>query len=228
MSISIFLPVRNGSERIKNKNTRTFAGIEGGLLKLKLNQLKCLEDVEEIVVSSNDIKCLEIAEELSSTIDKLKIYKRPNTLGNSKTNLEDLIRYVPTITTGSDILWTHVTSPFCNNSDYSFAIRTYNSLDKIDKDSLLSGSNFNEYLLNRETGEIINNMSNYKWPRTQDLMGLFKINNAIFLCPRDQMLEGNRIGKRPHLLNLSKISSLDIDDEEDFKLAEIIYGAINK
>lgn len=37
--IAFYLPTRKGSERVKNKNTRNFAGIEGGLVENKLNQL---------------------------------------------------------------------------------------------------------------------------------------------------------------------------------------------
>ena len=35
----VFLPCRKGSQRVPNKNTRPFAGIEGGLLRIKLEQL---------------------------------------------------------------------------------------------------------------------------------------------------------------------------------------------
>ena len=31
--IAFFLPTRKGSERVKSKNTRPFAGIEGGLVE---------------------------------------------------------------------------------------------------------------------------------------------------------------------------------------------------
>jgi len=37
--ISFFLPTRKGSERVKNKNTRPFANIEGGLVENKIRQL---------------------------------------------------------------------------------------------------------------------------------------------------------------------------------------------
>ena len=37
--MTIFLPCRLGSERIPQKNTKDFAGIKGGLLKVKLNTL---------------------------------------------------------------------------------------------------------------------------------------------------------------------------------------------
>ena len=32
--IAFFLPARKGSQRVKNKNTRTFAGIEGELIRI--------------------------------------------------------------------------------------------------------------------------------------------------------------------------------------------------
>lgn len=37
--IAFFLPTRKGSERVKNKNTKPFAGIEGGLMENKIKQL---------------------------------------------------------------------------------------------------------------------------------------------------------------------------------------------
>ena len=37
--IAFFLPTRKGSERVRNKNTRPFAGIEGGLIENKIRQL---------------------------------------------------------------------------------------------------------------------------------------------------------------------------------------------
>ena len=38
-SIAVFLPVRKGSKRVENKNTKPFAGFQNGLLELKLKQL---------------------------------------------------------------------------------------------------------------------------------------------------------------------------------------------
>ena len=38
--IAFFLPTRKGSERVRNKNTRPFAGIEGGLIKKQQKKKK--------------------------------------------------------------------------------------------------------------------------------------------------------------------------------------------
>ena len=45
--IAFFLPTRKGSERVKNKNTRPFANIEGGLVENKLRQLLATKFIDE-------------------------------------------------------------------------------------------------------------------------------------------------------------------------------------
>ena len=52
--IAFFLPARKGSERVKNKNTRSFAGIEGGLVENKIRQLLSTKHVDEIILSTYD------------------------------------------------------------------------------------------------------------------------------------------------------------------------------
>lgn len=228
MSTSIFLPVRKGSVRIMQKNTKPFAGINGGLLKLKLAQLKNIKEVEEIVVSSNDSICLQIAQEIALENGKIKIFERPEELGTSTTDLVDLIKYVPTITGCENILWTHVTSPFCEADNYIHAIKLFNKFRGVDYDSLLSGYDYKEFLIKKDSKKLINNGTKLKWPKTQDLEDLFQINNAIFLCSRNQMVKGDRVGNNPYFFNMGKISSIDIDNQEDFELAELIYGKLKK
>lgn len=57
--ISFFLPTRKGSERVKNKNTRPFANIEGGLVENKIRQLLSTKFIDEIIFSSNDKDLLQ-------------------------------------------------------------------------------------------------------------------------------------------------------------------------
>ena len=94
--ISFFLPTRKGSERVINKNTRPFAGIEGGLVENKIKQILATKRIDEIIFSSNDEKCLEVAQKYASD-SRMKIVERPEELCLSSTNLQDLICYVPTI-----------------------------------------------------------------------------------------------------------------------------------
>ena len=223
--IAFFLPTRKGSERVKSKNTRPFAGIEGGLVENKIKQLLATKHIDEILFSSNDEMCIAIAEKYASD-SRLRIIPRPNELCLSTTNLQDLICYVPTITNADHILWGHVTTPLVEAKVYDTAIEQY--LSKITKgyDSLVSVKELKNLLLNQE-GKLVNNTTDIPWPRTQDLEPLYEINHAIFLAKRSVYTEQkNRIGQKPLLYIMDEIHSKDIDWEEDFKIAEIMYKTL--
>ena len=66
--VTFFLPTRKGSERVKNKNTRTFAGIEGGILKIKIGQLLQVERVSSIVISTNDLETIAVAKSFNLSL----------------------------------------------------------------------------------------------------------------------------------------------------------------
>ena len=223
--IAFFLPTRKGSERVKNKNTRPFADIEGGLVENKIKQLLSTKHIDEILFSSNDEMCIAIAEKYTSD-SRLRIIPRPNELCLSTTNLQDLICYVPTITNADHILWGHVTTPLVEAKVYDTAIEQY--LSKIIKgyDSLVSVKELKNFLLNQE-GKLVNNTTNIPWPRTQDLEPLYEINHAIFLAKRSVYTkQKNRIGQKTLLYIMDEIHSKDIDWEEDFKIAEIMYKTL--
>ena len=223
--IAFFLPTRKGSERVKSKNTRPFAGIEGGLVENKIKQLLATKHIDEILFSSNDEMCIAIAEKYASD-SRLRIIPRPNELCLSTTNLQDLICYVPTITNADHILWGHVTTPLVEAKVYDTAIEQY--LSKITKgyDSLVSVKELKNFLLNQE-GKLVNNTTDIPWPRTQDLEPLYEINHAIFLAKRSVYTEQkNRIGQKPLLYIMDEIHSKDIDWEKDFKIAEIMYKTL--
>lgn len=220
--ISFFLPTRKGSERVINKNTRPFAGIEGGLVENKIKQILAAKRIDEIIFSSNDEKCLEVAQKYTSD-SRMKIIERPEELCLSSTNLQDLICYVPTITDAEHILWGHVTTPLAGAEEYDRAIEKYLYKLSAGYDSLVGVTELKNFLLNKE-GQVINNTTDIPWPRTQDLEVLYEINHTIFLAKRDVYIEQkNRLGKKVLLHVMDEICSKDIDWEDDFRIAEIMY-----
>lgn len=225
-TVAFFLPTRKGSERVTDKNTRPFAGIEGGLVENKIKQLMETKFIDEIIFSSNDEKCLDIASKYKDT--RLLIIERPTNLCLSTTNLQDLICYVPTITEADHILWGHVTTPLCGANQYDAGIKMY--FDKLDEgfDSLVGVTEFKNFILNKE-GKLINNTTSIPWPRTQDLDALYPINHTMFLAKRNIYIEQkNRIGNKPLLFVMDELHSFDIDWPEDFVIAELLYKSFYK
>ncbi len=220
-SMAFFLPTRKGSERVKNKNTRPFAGIEGGLLVNKLTQLLKTKNIDEILVSSNDEICLDYAARFNDS--RLKIIERPVELCRSDTNLQDLIAYVPTITECRNILWGHVTTPLTTHREYDAAIECYYDARRKGYDSLIGVTELKNFLLNA-SGRLVNNTTELQWPRTQDLEPLYEINHTMFIAGRDCYLaQRNRVGSIPMLYVMDKIHSMDVDWEEDFLMAEAMF-----
>lgn len=221
--ITFFLPTRKGSERVKNKNTKPFAGIEGGLMENKIKQLVETKLLDEIILSTNDEICIAIAEKYATKDSRVRIIPRPEELCLSSTNLQDLICYVPTITNAEHILWGHVTTPLAGADQYDAGIQLYLDNLKNGYDSLVGVTELKNFLLNKE-GKLVNNTTNIPWPRTQDLEPLYPINHTMFLAKREVYVEQkNRLGKRVLLNVMDELHSFDIDWPDDFVIAEIMY-----
>jgi N-acylneuraminate cytidylyltransferase len=222
-NVSFFLPARKGSRRVQNKNTRPFAGIRGGLLENKLNQLIKTKRIDEIVVSTNDEECMRIAREFSEKCDRVKVIRRPEPLCLDTTDLRDVIAYVPTITKADHILWGHVTTPIAGAGEYDNAVEVYFSKQKEGYNSLISVMELKNFILDQE-GNILNKHTKLPWPRTQDLKPLYEVNHVMFITSRliyEQ--QRNRIGDMPILYIMDKMKSFDIDWEEDFMIAEMMW-----
>ena len=219
-NINVFLPMRLGSERIPQKNTKNFSGIDGGLCKIKINQLIRCQSIEKVYVSTNDPDVVSISNSFNSK--KIKVIIRPDELASSLTSTDELIKYVPEVMPEGYILWTHVTSPFINSDTYYKIIDTYQkNLNKFD--SLMTVSKIKKFIWNDY--EPLNYDRNLeKWPRTQTLKPLWEVNSGAFLASKDiYKYRHDRIGNTPYLYQLNDEIAFDIDWLEDFKIAEALY-----
>ena len=222
-TINVFLPMRAGSERIPKKNTKSFAGIDGGLCSIKLEQLLKSKLVNNVIVSTNDPEVVDICNAFKSK--KIKVKLRPEELASSSTSTDDLIKYVPEIMPEGHIMWTHVTSPFIGPNIYDQIIKTY--IENIDHyDSIMTVTKLQKFIWN--TSEPINyDRSVEKWPRTQTIEPLWEVNSGAFIASKEIYKKCmDRIGLTPYLFQLSEDISFDIDWLPDFRMAEALYKSV--
>ena len=180
-NIVAFLPMRKGSERVPNKNIKTFANINGGLAFIKIQQLLKVKAIDKIIVSTNDADVKKIASSFNS--NKIVIINRSEDLSSSDTSTDDLIKYVPTIINSGVILWTHVTSPFIDNVMYDDMINSY--LNNIHKyDSLMSVTMIRKFLWSNNK-PINYDRSKEKWPKTQTIKPVYEVNSGAFIASID-------------------------------------------
>lgn len=216
----VFLPCRKGSQRIPQKNTRPFAGNEGGLLRIKLEELLKSTMIDEIILSSNDEEVLKIGESMHS--EKIRVMRRPEDLCSSSTSTDDLINYVSGLIDEGTVIWTHVTSPFLKAETYDKMISLYYEHQK-EYDSLMSVNKIQTFLWNKENS-VNYNREVEKWPRTQTLEPLYEVNSGVFIADAEVYHQlHDRIGRHVQLFETSQLESIDIDWPEDFDFAEQLY-----
>lgn len=220
MDLAVFLPCRAGSQRVKNKNVRPFAGINGGLTQIKMEQLLGIKEARIIMVSTNDPLVVDIVRKFDD--QRIVIDNRPEELASSNTSTDDLIRYVPSVLNAEHILWTHVTSPFLTASIYNNALSAYRKALSKGYDSLMSVTLLHKFIWNNK-GPLYD-VSKEIWPRTQTIEPLYEVNSGIFITTRDiYMRDGNRIGQNPFLYEMGEDISFDVDLEIQFSIAEKFF-----
>jgi CMP-N-acetylneuraminic acid synthetase len=222
-----FLPARAGSERVKNKNTRPFAGLDGGLLELKLRQLHKVGRLDEIIVSSNDPIVLDYARQFAAEVDdRVVALERPDQYGVSATSMERFIAdYIAHLRDNGTIFWTHVTHPFATSRIYEEAIDAYEQALTEGYDSLVSATRIQKFLW-RDGRPFNYDNSAEKWPRSQDLPPVWEINHAIYIMPFEVMRSaGDRITDKSCFFPMEEGASMDIDWEDQFHLMDEIAQA---
>lgn len=212
MSITAIIPVREGSRRLKNKNIAPFAGTN--LLINKINQLKQVKEIEQIVVSSDSELMLSMA-----ASQGVKIHKRaPEFCDEKSKTFGEVVAHVCENVSGDDILWATCTAPLVFPKQYREAVRLYRQALADGYDSLVSMEKFHRYLWD-EKGPV-NYELGIKHVPSQQLPPLYFVTDGILLAPRERMIEWKYFhGPNPYRYILDKRTSIDVDDGLDLACA---------
>ncbi|MBS5861465.1 acylneuraminate cytidylyltransferase family protein [bacterium] len=211
--IKALIPVRAGSQRVKNKNIRPFAG--SNLLEIKVKQMLSIKELDGVIVNSDSDEMLDIAKSIGADVFKREAY-----YASSEVSANDLYRNIAETTDADLILYTHVTNPLLKTETIRSIINKYKELNR-EYDSVSTVSPVKEFLW--RDGKPINYDVNNK-PRSQDLPEIYSLNHAINLVPRRLMYERKDLmGYKPYFYILDDIEAIDIDNELDFEFAEFLY-----
>ena len=210
--ITAIIPVREGSRRLKNKNVAPFAGTN--LLINKINQLKQVKEITNIVVSSDSDNMLEMAR-----LQGVSTHKRAVEFCDEKSKtFGEVVAHIFENVDGDDILWATCTAPLVFPKQYKEAISLYYKALEDGYDSLVSMEKFKRYLWD-DNGPI-NYELGIKHVPSQQLKPLYFVTDGILLAPRSKMIEWKYFhGSNPYRYILDKRTSIDIDDGLDLACA---------
>ena len=212
--IAALIFLREYSSRVTNKNLRDFHGKP--LFRIILETLKNSKYIDKIILNTPSQKIID----KSSDLD-LKIHKRPQWLDEVNTNEANaIIDYDLSKSSFEYYIQTHSTNPLLSIQTIDNSIEVFfNNIDKYD--SLFSVTSFKKRFYHKDFSSINHDCKNLE--PTQKIDPLFMENSCIYIFSKNSFLkEKNRIGTKPYIYETDFFESIDIDTEQDFKLAHLI------
>ena len=210
-NLTAVIPVRQGSQRVKNKNFREFAG--KSLLEHKIDVVKNLP-VDEIIINTDSEYAIELAKK-----NDIKYHKREPYYASSECTNSEYHEYLAKVTDSENIIITQVTAPLVILSTFIEAIAIFN---KVDCNSLMSIKKIKEFLWYK------NKPINYNLdsaPNSQDLPDYFAPTFGVIIVNREAMLDSqNYICSKPYFYEISERESTEIDTKLDFEFSEFLYN----
>lgn len=222
--ILAIIPARGGSKGVPRKNVRELNGKP--LIGYTIEAAKKSNKVSRVVVTTEDIEIATVSKEYKAEVP----YLRPDELSqdNSPTMecilhmlnyLEKTEGYVPDY-----VLLLQCTSPLRNYSHINEAI---DKLLNSDYDSIVSvcEAEVNPYWANIFEGDKLKYFieEGRKITRRQELPNVYRMNGAIYLI-KTEVLKKQKTFEPEEVMGyiMDSYSSVDIDTEMDFKIAEAI------
>ena len=209
--------VRKGSERVKNKNFKLFG--KKNLLIHKIETLKKIKELDEIIINTDSDKAIKIAKNL-----KVNFFRREEYYASSSCSNSEFWSNIAKNTNSKYIMFTHCTNPMVKKKTYEEFIKAFKK-NKNKFDSFNTVSEVKEFLFKKNKPI---NFNPIKTPNSQNLPDIVKLNFAINILLTDQMYKTKTlVGKKPYFFKLNQIEGYDINTPLEFSFAEHLFNNIN-
>lgn len=215
MKVRCFIPIKENSKRVLNKNFRLINGKK--LYSIIIDTALSAGCFDEVIVDTDSIEIQEHCERNNITfIDRESKYSSDEATGN------DLIKNWIKLYPDTDIIvQTHATSPFTRPETLMNMVEIMRTGAY---DSCLTAQK--EQTWYWFGGEPVNYSLN-KLTRSQDAKYLVKETTATYCIRSDTFVKLNRrVGDKPFFYFVDKVEATDIDDKLDMKIAQALGNVI--
>jgi len=212
------VPAREGSQRVKNKNFKPFCG--KNLLIRKIEVLKKINQINEIIINTDSDEAIKIAKDLGVSFKKREKYYASSECSNS-----EFWSHIAEKTDGNFIMFTNCTSPLIKEETYEKIIIKFES-SKSSNDSINTVTEIKEYLYLNDKPV---NFNPNKAPNSQDLPEVVKLNFAVNIISKELMFKKKSlVGHKPLFYKLDDIEGFDINTNYEFEFAEYLFKKYGK
>ena len=222
------IPARGNSKRIKNKNIRSFN--QKPIISFAINVAKRSNLFDHILVSTESSKIAEIAKEHGAEIP----FIRPINLSDDYTSTQSVINHAISQCENLGMDFNYVCCiypcvPLLNPNDLEKSFEIINDLeDKFIFPVAETPSNSYRSLGMKENESIYPLFSNFENLRTQDLEKTFFDVGQFYWGHKSIWKKAESIYKNSKGYIIPKWKAIDIDNEEDWFLAELMYTNLER
>ncbi len=212
------IPARGGSKRLPRKNLLDLAGqpLVAWSIEAGLNS----KYIDKVIVSSDDSEILEVSKRYNA-----EIIIRPEDLASDTASTFDAMHHtIENIEKYDYVILLQATSPLRNEKQIDEAIELLKSKNA---DAIVSVCEMDHSPLWSNTLDENLSMQGFLkeeilHKRSQDLEKYFRLNGAIYICKTEKFLEEKSFFLKENIYayKMSRESSIDIDEEIDFRMAE--------
>ena len=213
--IVALVPMRHHSQRVPGKNYRPLAGKP--LYQHIIETLLAVPQIDEIIV---DTDSPPVMDGLRAHYPTVRVVERPEHLRADDISMNEILGYDMRLADADFYLQTHSTNPLLRSETVIQAITTF--LENYPAHDSLFGVTRWQTRLYDQLGRAINHNPAILL-QTQDLPPVYEENSCIYIFTRKNLLaRRNRIGVRPLMFEIPRLEAVDIDEEEDFLMAEAL------
>ena len=218
------IPARGGSKRLPCKN---ILGLNGKpLIAYSIESGLNSKYIDKVVVSSDDDEILTISKRYGAVT-----INRPDELASDIATTFDAIKHtVDNYEKYDYIVLLQATSPLRDEKHIDEAIELLElkkadavvSVCKMDHSPLWSNT------LDESLSMVGFLKDEVLKKRSQDLEKYYRLNGAIYICKTEKLLEEKSFFLKENIFSyvMDRKSSVDIDEEIDFKIAEVILNKL--
>ena len=206
------VPIKLNNQRLPNKNIKPFTNGKP-LCHYLLSTLLNVSGIDQVYVYCS-------SPEINAYIPEgVKFLQRPTYLDQDSTKMNEVLKYFAAEVFADIYVMSHVTSPFITAQKISCGLEAVKSGEY---DSSFAAKKIQDFLwLNGKTFNYdLNNI-----PRTQDLPEIMQETSGFYIFKRNVITDLNRrIGNSPFIVETGEIESIDIDEPEDFVIADAVFN----
>ena len=209
MKIVAIMPIKLNNERCPGKNTRLLG--DKPLLQYELDSLYAtgLCDSINVYCSSENV--------IPFLPSHTRFIRRSPELDLPTANFNQIFTSFIGEVDADIYVYAHATAPFISEDTIRDCIEAVKSGAY---DSAFCAQKIQTFLW--QNGEPLN-FDAANLPRTQDLVPIYQETSGVYVFTKDVFLQyGRRIGSKPYIKCLNLKEAVDIDNPEDFDLAEAL------